>query len=155
MRRSSLRTAVSAAEIVTALAVVISLLYAATEFRRSRTLTSTNVQTILYSRMLEMDRMLIENGELADILIAVATDAQSLTPGDTVRYLAYEHIFYDSWELAWIAHDDGVLEDRAWAGWNEWFVAEVRRRAPLGWAGNRKNHGDDFVRYVDERRTPD
>jgi len=155
MRRISLRTAVSAAEIITALAVVISLLYAATEFRRSRTLTSTDVQTILYARMLEMDRLLIENGELADILIAVATGAQPLTPGDTVRYLAYEHIFYDSWELAWIAHDDGVLEDDAWEGWNAWFVAEAKRRSPLGWAGNRKNHGDDFVRFVDAGGTPD
>jgi hypothetical protein len=47
MRRISLQTAVSLAEIASALAVVISLIYAANEFRRSRALTSTDVQTLI------------------------------------------------------------------------------------------------------------
>ncbi|NIR49915.1 MAG: hypothetical protein GWN55_00675 [Phycisphaerae bacterium] len=69
MRRISLQTVVSLAEIVTALAVVLSLVYAANEFRRSRNLTRTDLQTIVYDRMLEMDRLLIENEEIADILV--------------------------------------------------------------------------------------
>jgi hypothetical protein len=150
MRRISLQTVVSLAEIITALAVVVSLVYAANEFRRSRNLTSTDVQTIVYDRMLEMDRILIENKDIADILIRVTNNPEGLTAADTARFLAYEHIFYDSWELAWTAYNEGILKEGAWKSWNTWFVAEARLRPPLGWIGNRKNAGNDFIQYVED-----
>lgn len=148
-RRIDLPTVVGLAEIVTAVAVVISLVYAATELKRSQTLTSTDVETILYERMLEMDRLLIENAYLADLHAKVSAQPESLTPAERERFLAYEHIFYDSWEMAWTAHQDEVLNEGAWTDWNGWFVAEAGRRHPSGWAGNRKNHGEDFARFVD------
>ena len=98
---------------------------------------------------MEMDRLLIETAGLADILVRVADDAASLSSSERARYLAYEHIFYDSWELAWVSHAEGILEDRAFADWNSWFAEEARRKPPLGWTGNRRNHGDDFIRYVE------
>lgn len=150
-RRINLQTVVALAEIVTAVAVVVSLLYAASEFRRSRTLTSTDVETILYERMLEMDRLLIENAYLAEVRVVLAEQPESLTPADRERFLAYEHIFYDSWELAWIAREDDVLNEEAWNDWNGWFVAEAQRRPRMGWTGNRKNHGEEFARYVDRQ----
>lgn len=148
-RRIDLQTVVGLAEIVTAVAVVVSLLYAASEFRRSQTLTSTDVETILYERMLEMDRLLIENPYLADLHVMLAERPESLTPADRERFLAYEHIFYDSWELAWTAHEDEVLNEDAWADWNGWFAAEAGRRDPSGWTGNRQNHGEAFARFVE------
>lgn len=150
MRRVNLQTVVSLAEIVTALAVVVSLIYAANEFRRSRNLTSTDVQTIVYDRMLEMDRLLIENKDIADILVGVTNDSEHLTTADTARFLAYEHIFYDSWELTWTAYNEGILKEGAWKDWNNWFVAEARRRPFFGWVGNRKNHGEVFIQYVED-----
>ncbi len=151
MSRTRLETVVSLAEIVTALAVVASLLYAASEFRRSQTLTSTDVETLLYQRMLERDRLLIENPELAELQITAARRPEALSPAQMARFLAYEHVFYDSWELAWSAGRDGVLGEAAWNDWNGWFVAEARRRPRAGWTGNRRNHSDGFVRYVEDR----
>lgn len=148
-RKIDLQTVVGLAEIVTAVAVVVSLLYAASEFRRSRTLTSTDVETILYERMLEMDRLLIENADLAGLHAKLAEQPESLTLAERERFLAYEHIFYDSWELAWTAHEDEVLNEEAWADWNGWFVVAAGRRHPLGWTGNRQNHGEAFARFVD------
>lgn len=155
MRRVGLQTAVALAEIVTALAVVASLLYAASEFRRSQALTSTDVEHLLYDRMLEMDRLLIENRDLAEIQVTAAGKPGDLTPSDRARYLAYEHIFYDSWELAWTAHQDGVISETAWRDWAGWFTGEARRRPSVGWKGNRKNLSEDFVRYVEPLLTAD
>lgn len=66
----------SLAEIVSALAIVISLLYVVSEFRRTETLTSREVDTILFER---------------------------------VRYLAFQHVFFDTWETAWV--DESVLQE--------------------------------------------
>ena len=151
MRRVSLQTIVSLAEIASAVAVVISLLYLANDFRRSQTLTSTDVETLLYDRMLEMDRLLIESSELAGILVQAAEDAGGLSPVDRGRFLAYEHILYDSWELAWVSHADGVLETSAFEDWNAWFARSARRRPAFGWKGNRANHMDDFIQYVESQ----
>ncbi|MCA9731792.1 hypothetical protein KC799_06670 [candidate division KSB1 bacterium] len=149
MRKINLQTIVSIAEIITALAVVVSLIYAANEFRRSQDLTSTDVQTIVYERMLQMDVLVIENKDIADIRIKAAKTPEKLTAADSSRFLAYEHIFYDSWELAWTAFNEGILKEGAWKDWNSWFVAEAKRRPALGWIGNRKNHGKEFVQYVE------
>lgn len=155
MRRINLQTAVSLAEIISALAVVATLLYAANEFRRSRTLTSTDVQTILYDRMLEMDRLLIETDGMAAILVRASEAAERLTSEDSTRFLAFEHVFYDSWELAWIAYNDGVLEDRAWEDWNGWFREEASRRPSAGWMGNQPNYGPEFIQFVESQRARD
>lgn len=155
MRRINLRTAVSLAEIISAVAVVVTLLYAANEFRRSRTLTSTDVQTILYDRMLEMDRLVIEGEGMGGILVRASEGLETLTSADSTRFLAFEHVFYDSWELAWIAYNDGVLEDRAWEDWNGWFREEASRRPSIGWAGNQSNYGPEFIRFVDTQRARD
>jgi hypothetical protein len=149
MRREKLQTVVSLAEIISAVAVVVTLLYAATEFRRSRILTSTDVQTILYERMLEMDRLVVEADGLAGVLVRAAEGPETLTTEDSVRFVAYEHVFYDSWELAWAAHHGGVLEQSAWTDWDSWFRRDARRRPSLGWEGNRSNYNSEFIQYVD------
>ena len=96
MRRSRVQTAVSVAEIVSAFAVVLTLLYGVSELKRSRALTSTNVESVLYERMTDMDRLVAEDGGLAEILVRVDDGAATLTAGERARYLAYERIFYNS-----------------------------------------------------------
>ena len=139
----------SVVQILSALAVVGSLVYAVSEFKRSETLNSRDVENTLYQRMLEMDRLLIETPDLAEIVAQATNDPDGLSPEGRVRFLAYEHIFYDSWESAWYYHRDGVLEESAWRSWNTWFLGESKRRPLLGWTGNRQNTDSSFLEYVD------
>jgi len=149
MKRPSLQTTVSVVEIVASLAVVVSLLYVAYEFKRSETLNSRDVESTIYQRMLERDRLVIENPELAEILVKAAGDPDGLSSTDRVRFLAYEHIFYDSWESAWYYYHEGILEESAWESWDTWFVADAKRRPLLGWTGNRSNFSDGFLEHAD------
>lgn len=148
MKKPSLQTSVSVVEIMASLAVVGSLLYVAYEFKRSETLNSRGVENILYQRMAERDRLLIENPRLAETFLAAASDPDGLSSADRVRFLAFEHIF-DSWESAWYYYHEGILEESAWESWNTWFVADARRHPALGWTGNRENFADGFLDHVD------
>lgn len=76
MRATTLRTVVSVAEIISALAVVLTLLYAVGELKRSRAMTSTDLETMLYDRMLEMDRLVIEADGFADVLVRAREHAE-------------------------------------------------------------------------------
>jgi hypothetical protein len=140
----------SIAEIVSAVAVVISLLYVASEFRQAKTLTERDVDHELFERVREENRILIENPDVAAMVIAAATDPGQLTPVDRLRYLALQHQFFDSWELAWGYHADGVLGDELWSEWDGWFGDRARRLPPIAWAGNRENFsGLSFRTHVD------
>ncbi len=151
MKKPSLQVVASIAEIASAIAIVISILYVAYEYRESQAVSSTDVQSEIYTRMLEMDRLLIENADLAEILITAKEAPDSLTPASELRFLAYEHIFYDSWELAWVSYSNDILEITAWNDWNKWFSEDAKRRPLLGWTGNIENHEKEFIEYVEEQ----
>jgi hypothetical protein len=60
--------------------------------KRCRSLTSTSIESILYERMADMDRLVAEGGGLAEILVRIRDDPPTLTAGEHARYLAYERL---------------------------------------------------------------
>ena len=140
---------VSLAEIISSLAIVISLVYVASEYRRSDLLTNRDVENIMYGNMREMDRMLIENDGLARLIIKATEKRDSLLPDERIKYLAYEHIFYDSWESAWNYFQEGILQKQNWESWNSWFNSELKNKPGLSWEGNRKNYDGEFFDYIE------
>jgi len=146
--RPSLATWVAVAQLAGSVAVILSLVYVASEFRRSQALSSSQIEDRLYARVLEMNRMMIEVPELASI-VSRANRAEELSPSDSLRFLAFEHIWYDSWETAYDGFHDDILEAEAWGEWDDWFVQASRQRPRAGWVRNRMNFTGDFGRYVD------
>ena len=96
MRRLSLATAVALAQVVSALIMVITLLYAVTQWNRTIAYTDQELENYLGQRLLEMDRLLAESVDLADIVLRAGIDPKSLTPTERARFLAYENIFYNT-----------------------------------------------------------
>jgi hypothetical protein len=151
MQKRNLQTFVSVAEIISACAVVMTLLYAVSEFKRSRALTSTGIEAVLYERMSELDHLVAEGGGLAEILVRAAEDPATLTAGERTRYLAYERIFYNSWEAAREAWKSRLMDPAQFEAWDKWFAKEAARRPHAGWTENKFNHNEEFVAYVDGR----
>jgi len=96
MKKPKLDTVVSIAEIISSLAIIVSLIYVANEFQRSNTLTNRDVENIIYDRMLEMDRLIIENADLSKLVLKASNNPEQLETYEQLRYLAFEHIFYDT-----------------------------------------------------------
>lgn len=146
-----LQTVVSFAEIISALAIVVSLIYAVNEFKRSQTITSRDVENIAYTRMMELDRLLVENPDIVNIYVKTLNDPGSISKVDSIRYIAFEYIYYDSWETLWYYYHEGVMEKSAWDSWNEWFLSDSKKRPLIGWTGNRKNYAGGFLQMVDNQ----
>jgi len=149
MKKIELKTVVSFAEIISALAIVVSLIYAVNEFKRSQTITSRDVENIAYTRMMELDRLLVENPDFVTIYSTALKNPDTITEEDLIRYLAFEHIYYDSWETLWYYYNEGVMDKEAWDSWNSWFVTDSKRRPMIGWEGNRGNYAGEFLKMVD------
>jgi hypothetical protein len=149
MNKKKFQKYASIAEIVSAVAIVVSLLYVGYEIRRTEVLSSRDIDELLFERNLEANRVLIENADIARIIVKAQDNPDELTPADRIRYLAFEHNFYDSWEIAFYAHTDGVLIDANWNEWNEFYMQEARRRPKFAWTENRHNFVGAFADYVD------
>lgn len=150
MNERKLQAYASLAEVVSAAAIIVSLLYVGYEFRRTGTLTSREADVILFERSREANRLLIETPGLAEIVVVAETTPEELGPADRLRYLAYQHDFFDSWEIGWYYREDGILDAATWRDWDEWFTAEARRRPAFAWTENRRHFtGETFRRHVD------
>lgn len=150
MKKNKLETLVSVANIVSSIALIISIIILINEYKRSGVLNEKTIENLVYERMMELDRLVIENKELGDIIVMAKSAPDSLTESDSLRYLAYEHIFYDSWETLWVGYQNDMVKKETWDDWNEWFLKEYRNKPDLSWQGNLGNFSTNFLRYIKE-----
>lgn len=154
MNEKKLQAYASLAEVVSALAIIVSLFYVANEFRRSDTMSSREADVVLFERERAANHLLIQTPGLAEILIAAKVAPQDLSEADRLRYLAYQHDFFDSWEMGWFYHADGILDEATWAEWDEWFSAQAKSLPAFAWEENRRNFpGGEFRDHVDRMLT--
>jgi len=58
--------------------------------------------------MIELDRLLVENPDFVKIYVMALKNPDLITEEDSLRYLAFEHIYYDSWETLWYYYNEGL-----------------------------------------------
>ena len=153
MKKNKLELYVSLGQIISSLAVVISIVYLVSEYNRSQVLNNRSVENFVYDRMVELDRLLIENPDLAEISHKAKMQPDSLSDADRARYLAWEHIFYDTWEALWVNYQDGLVRGETWEEWNTWFVSEAKRRPAFGLEGNLVHYlsgSNPFRKHLEE-----
>ena len=78
MKKDKLQFYVSVTQILSSLAVLISIIILITEYRRSGIVNEKSLENLVYSRMMEMDKILIENREIAEIVIKASPDGHTL-----------------------------------------------------------------------------
>lgn len=150
MNHQRLQSWAAIADVVGAFAIVASLIYAGYSFRHASTMSSSDANVMLYERERLHNAVIFENADMAHLVYMADTSPDSLQGVDRFRYLEYEHDFLDSWEMAFGYHQDGILNDVMWEGWNEWYIAEMRARPRFAWEENRHNFPDpDFSGLVD------
>jgi len=150
MNHQRLQSYAAIAEVFGAFAIVISLLYAGYEVRRSGTMSSLDATVMLYEREREHNAVLFESPHMAELVILAEQSPDELTGADRLRYIEYQHDFLDSWEMAFVYHLDGILDDEAWEGWNDWFAREMQSRPRFAWEENQHNFTPGpFTAHVD------
>ncbi|MDP2481313.1 MAG: hypothetical protein Q8W51_11490 [Candidatus Palauibacterales bacterium] len=150
MDRDRVQTWASIAEIVSALAIVVSLVYAGYQFRRSTTLSSSDAAAVLIERFRESNKLLIESPGLAKIVLAGRARSADLSEADRLRYRTFEREFFNTWEAAWLYHADGILDAPTWADLDDYFAVAAKRRPARVWVQVREDFPEEpFRAHVD------
>ena len=148
MKKNRLQWLVSVTQILSSLAVLVSIIYLITEFNRTGLLNEKAVENKVYDRVMALNELVIEHPDLAEIIVKAQKSPDSLTTTETMRYLAYEHIFYDSWETLWVGYNDGLVEEDTWNDWNQWFMRKAVEKPKMALSGNLENLDLEFLKYI-------
>jgi hypothetical protein len=113
------------AEIIAALAVVISLVYLALQVKQARVQDKTNAMDLIVKQRADFVEILATNKELCYV-VSKGLTGQRLSNLDYNRFNYYLYSLCVNFELAFIKYQDKSISDEAWKAWDEgcnsWFM---------------------------------
>lgn len=74
-------------------------------------MSSGEADVLLYERVREANRLMIETSNLADILVEARNAPEDLSAAERLRSPAFQHNVFDSRELGRNQHEDGILDE--------------------------------------------
>lgn len=105
------------AQIIGALAIVVSLVYVGQELKaNTAAVQAASLQSITSSSSVSM-LSIAENGELAEIRAIGDVDPSRLSGADLLRYELYQRQMWLHFQNVWSQWRLGVIEDQVWGGY--------------------------------------
>jgi hypothetical protein len=138
------------AEIVSAVAVVVSLVYVASEIRQNtNALQESNAQVVLTLGHAWSDWF--RDQDFATAVVVAYDDPSELTAVQARQVSAYIGRGLDVWESAFSSREKGLMTDDLFEAWDASFVALMRDREVwrMSWAEKRHAYHEAFQLYVD------
>ena len=134
MKKPTLGDLANLAEIVGAIAIVISLIYVGQELRANTAAVKANsLQSITNSSSASM-LVVVENGDFADIRLQGDQDPAQLSGADRLRYVLYQRQMWLHFQNVWTQWRLGVLDDGVWKGYRRIICDDlVGTDAELAW----------------------
>lgn len=137
------------AEIVGTVAVLVSLVFVVVSIRQNTAELRLQNENFLYELQDSAQADFVSNPWLVDITVKRANGEQ-LTPSEKLRFFANTVRAVNLWEMIFFWHQDGHMDDQAWADWDEFYTSEVTYyMTKEEWTEVRSTYSPGFVEHVD------
>ena len=113
------------AEIISVIAIVISLINLAIEMRQTRKQSITESMDQITQERADFVKLLATESELSRIIAAGLSSATRLKPAEYFRFTSYLYYLFVQLELGFRKRQRGHIDDDLWNGWNEavkWWI---------------------------------
>lgn len=145
----SLKEYALAAEIVGAIAVVISLIYVGTSINQN----TNAVMVANHHALVAMDQNTnswFRDSEFAAFFTIAMEDVSTLSPAQTLQFRIFLADKLNAWEFAFHTHSNGMMEDDIWDGWDGYYRLELEKTGyQWYWDAGREGYSPAFRLYVD------
>ena len=144
----SLKEYALAAEIIGAIAVVISLIYVGVSVNQN----TNAVMVANHQALVAMDQITTDwfkDPDFAAAHLVSLEGIDKLSPVQRAQVGSYIAGKFNAWEFAFLTHENEMMEDNIWQGWNAHYVSVLKN--PGGqwfWSGERGSFSPSFVLYV-------
>jgi hypothetical protein len=141
----------SVAEIASAVAVVASLVYVGVEIRQNTAATQASTAQALLDYGRAHSDAFINNPDTAKLIDTGEVDPSSLTPLERRRFYEFTTWRFSVWELTFLNHAAGLVDDDLWSGWDAYFrrIISGKRGYSLFWSDTREQWDAGFMKYID------
>lgn len=149
-RREQIEYAALVAEIVGALAVVVSVVYLAVQIAdNTKSLQNEGHYNALQLAQRPLE-LLIADHELAAIVTAGYQDPGALSADEWQRFAMHQVMAFNAWEFLYYAHEAGTIPPNLWAGADAYYANLLGTHAGLAqfWAEYAHIFDDPFRAYV-------
>lgn len=138
-------------EMISVVAVVVSLIYVGIQVRQNTQAVRNSTLQNISENQLNVYGLLAAHGDLSEVVFQAATGEGSELGPDRFRYTAWMHTAIRSLENAFYQHREGALNERNWR-------ALCRQYGPILHAGLNSKYweersfmyGEEFRRFVDD-----
>jgi len=138
-----------AAEIIGAISVVVSLIYVGVSVNQN----TNAVMVANHQALVAMDQN--TNGWFRDPEFAAAFeiamgDASELSTVQNQQYRIFLADKFNAWEFAFLTHDNGMMEENTWEGWDAHYRSLLQQPGGLRyWAQGKEGYSPAFGSYLD------
>ena len=146
----SLDASAKTAEVIGAVAVVLSLIYVGYQVQQNTQAIKSTVHMSLVDHVISTEGALLNNADLAEILVKGEADPDSLTPAEQYRAEAYYTFEFINWENAFLNYHKGFVDEKVWVAWDRSNYPDEESQAQFRfWQAHRQWFDDEFARHVD------
>ena len=153
MRKLSLAEWAQIGEIVGMIAVVLSLLLVAFSINQNTNALQGGTEDYIFERHAEWQSMLVSDASLAAIMVKQQADVE-LTAVEAIRWDRYMLNLLDVWAMAHERHQQELLSEQQWQGWNDYFIAafsgETEALTVQDWQALEYGFSKDFWQHVND-----
>jgi len=137
-------------EMVSVVAVVVSLIYVGIQVRQNTQAVKNNTLQNISESQLNVYGLLAAHGDLAEICFQSATGRGSDQGSEKFRYTAWMHTAIRSLENAFYQHREGALDDRNWRALCRQYGPNLHTgHNAKYWEERSFMYSDDFKEFVD------
>ena len=104
-------------ETLAALGVIASMIFVGMEIRQNTTAIQTNTSQGVFTQYMDGARPVMENPELAELIVRADTAPGSLSLADSLRYNLYLGFEINIYESVYINVAQGTMESGVASGW--------------------------------------
>ncbi len=140
------------ATVISAIAVVLSVVYLAGQISSNTHAIRAQTYDSLLNQFNQTNLLLVSDPELASIFERGLVDPESLTDEEWSRFLYFNLIAVNVWEYAYYLNRDGLAIPQLWEGGNSYFVEIARTRPGMKryWDQMRFVYEEPFRSYADQ-----
>jgi hypothetical protein len=136
---------------ISAIAVVLSLIYVGLQIRQNTKATRMSAAHSFLDTQNAYVGLINQSGALADILGRGADGLSNLQRGEVIQFSAFHDQAFSSFQTFFTEWKDGMLDDRLWGSHKHAMADLMVHPGVQTWWSNRKHWYDStFQAYVDE-----
>lgn len=137
------------AELVAALAVVISLLYLALQVREGTEAARTSTYESIVSDFGALNRVIASSPDLATLFVRGQEDYSALSADERARVSQLFFVCFHNFENMYYQYRKGYLEEDVWQGWRRLMLAyHARPGFQLWWSMRSQVFSPSFVDFL-------